>query len=201
VNYKIVPGGASGGVGGDIDDRLGKAGSITFKPPANSAFTVPIKFVTVKVNPDLSSEGDETFSVVLSNPNGAVIGDAIGAGTVLDDDPGVGQRVGIGDASVREGDAGQAKVSVVVTLSQPASGTVTALVSTGGGSAVTGVDYKAVAKNIMFKSGQQTKVVTITLYPDLIADGDRTIQLTLSNVVGATVLGSGVGTITILDDD
>lgn len=44
--------------------------------------------VTVLVNGDTVREPDETFSVTLSDPSGATIGDSRGAGTILDDDDG-----------------------------------------------------------------------------------------------------------------
>ena len=44
------------------------------------------KLITVAVKGDTLDENDETFVVQLSNPNGALLADAQGLGTILDDD-------------------------------------------------------------------------------------------------------------------
>jgi hypothetical protein len=201
VNYQIVPGSASGGVTGDIDDKKGKEFTLRIKP-TGTGFTPVTKMITVNVRPDVADEGAESFTVVLSRPTlGAGIGDAVGVGTVLDDDPGVGQRVGIGGATVHEGDDGKVRVSAVVTLATPATGAEGATVHTVAGSGAPDVDYKAVTKVLTFKPGQRFKVVSILLLPNQVPQGDRMFSLELTNVSGASVLGSGTATVTILDDD
>ena len=42
--------------------------------------------ITVLVNGDTKVEPDETFTVTLSNASGATIADAVGTGTIIDDD-------------------------------------------------------------------------------------------------------------------
>lgn len=59
--------------------------TLTFKPGAVK------KVVAVTVLPDGADEGDETFTLTLSGAAGAVIGDAVGVGTILDDDTAVVQ--------------------------------------------------------------------------------------------------------------
>jgi hypothetical protein len=54
--------------------------SVTFAPAETS------KQVTVLVNGDTTYEADETFRVQLSNAVGATIGNAIGTGTILNDE-------------------------------------------------------------------------------------------------------------------
>lgn len=202
VDYVITPVTASGGKTGDINDKAGKTGKLTFKPSTKTGLTPVSKFVTVAINPDTLAEGDETFTVTLSNPTGGVtIGDGVGAGTVLDDDPGSGQRIGLGSASVHEGDEGKVKVAAIVTFAQPAVGGETFTISTGGGTAVAGVDYKLLSKTFVMKPGQRTKVISVLVYPNELAQGDRTIGLTLSGIAGASLIGSGTATLTILDDD
>ena len=62
------------------DDYTATSGRLTFAPGETS------KTVTVAVIGDLLHEADETFTVDLSNPAGATIADASGAGTITDDD-------------------------------------------------------------------------------------------------------------------
>ena len=54
--------------------------TLTFNPGETS------KPITVAVKGDTLDENDETFFVQLSNPNGAMLADAQGLGTILDDD-------------------------------------------------------------------------------------------------------------------
>ena len=55
-------------------------GSVNFLPEEDS------KTVTVQVNGDVAQEDNETFSVILSNPSSAEIGDGEGTATITNDD-------------------------------------------------------------------------------------------------------------------
>jgi hypothetical protein len=56
------------------------AGTLTFAPGETT------KTITVSVLGDTLKEGDESFFVVLSDPTKAIIYDATGVGTILNDD-------------------------------------------------------------------------------------------------------------------
>ena len=199
VDYRIRTGSAGTS---DIDDRMGKTGTVRFTPSARTGLTPVTKTVTVAIRPDTEWENDETFQVNISNPTGGIaIADGAGLGTIYDDDEVGGQRLGIGDVTLREGDVGVGKVSVMVTLSQPAASTVTAKVTTLASGSVAGVDFKPFVKTVTFKPGQQAKVVTLTLYADEVDDGNDRIFLALSDVVGATVERTGQGRVTTLGDE
>ena len=62
------------------DDYNGINTEISFKPGQTE------KTVTVIVLQDDAVEGDETLEVVLSEPEGATIGDGVAVGTIIDDD-------------------------------------------------------------------------------------------------------------------
>jgi Calx-beta domain-containing protein/beta-propeller uncharacterized protein DUF5122 len=65
------------------NDYLPATGTVTFQPGQTS------RPIAVTVNGDTSLEADEIFSVTLSNPaggGGATIADALGTGTIQDDD-------------------------------------------------------------------------------------------------------------------
>ena len=70
---------ASGTALGDADYRT-TTGTVAFEPGAREAY------ITVDVIGDTSYEGDETFTLTLSAPNGAVAGDMSGIVTVVNDD-------------------------------------------------------------------------------------------------------------------
>src|SRR5439155_8924633 len=64
--------------------------------------------VKVPVNGDTRFEPDETFTVNLTEPGNASIGDGQGVGTIVNDDPDPGTRpkVSIDDVTVTEGNSG-----------------------------------------------------------------------------------------------
>ncbi len=73
VDYATSDGTATAG-----SDYLGASGSVTFEPGETS------KTVAVVVTGDTVAEGDETFTVALSNPSGATIDDGSATGTIVD---------------------------------------------------------------------------------------------------------------------
>jgi hypothetical protein len=64
------------------NDYLAAAGSLTFNPGETS------KSVSITIVGDNTSEPDEVFLVVLSNPSGAGLASGIGTGTIVDNDGG-----------------------------------------------------------------------------------------------------------------
>ncbi len=93
VDWNLIPGSAT--VPADLPKEKGLTKTIKFKPAASSGVTPTQKYVVVKVAPDLLNEGNETFTVELSNPTGGLsLGRAVGTGTIVDDD---GQRPVGGD--------------------------------------------------------------------------------------------------------
>ena len=75
VNYRTASGTAAAGV--DFDSV---SGTLTFGPYATR------QTIAVKTREDELDEPDETFTVTLSNPSGAILADAVGTGTITDDD-------------------------------------------------------------------------------------------------------------------
>lgn len=61
-------------------DYVQKSGTLTFPPSERS------KIITINLLDDLESESPETFQVLLSSADGATIQDAIGVGTINDND-------------------------------------------------------------------------------------------------------------------
>jgi chitinase len=165
----------------------------------------------VVIRPDTSAEAAETFRVTLTGVNGGgySLGQAIAAGTILDNDPGVPDTATVGDVSIWEGNRVRVEpvynaVKIPVTLPLPASssGTVTATVVPG--SAQAGTDYVAPTKPtvVTFGAGQFQKDLTVKVLADISSEADETFTVVLSAPTGGISLGSHtVGTITILNDD
>jgi hypothetical protein len=204
VDYVLVPGSAVA----PADFVLGKPKTLKITPAASTGKSNTTYYVTAKVNPDTLTEGDETFTVVLSNPTGGFgLANPTATATIVDDDPGSGLRVSVGDASIWEGDVAKTVKAtnngkVWISLSEPATSTVSVTLTVAHGTATVGTDYKNVKpKTITFKAGQWQKVVSIGVWPDLDPEGDETVTLTLSNPSAGLDIGRGTGTLTILNDD
>ncbi len=173
-------------------DYTAASGTVTFAPGTTS------RTITVAVAGDLLDEIDETFTVILSNPTNALIGDGSGLGTIVDND--APPTLAINDVAVTEGNAGTVSATFNVTLSAPSGQTVTVSYATSDGSAAGGVDYVTSTGVVTFAAGVTTRPLTITVNGDTLDEANETFNVTLSSPVNATILdGTGIGTIN--DDD
>ena len=88
---------------------------------------------------DLVDEDDENYTIGLSNPSNATLGDDLGLGTITDND--ALPALSVGDVTVTEGNAGTVNAVFTVTLS-PLSGRAVAVnYATANDSATAGPDY------------------------------------------------------------
>ena len=190
VNYTTVDGTARAGV-----DYTAKSGALFFAPGVVSAT------VKVPISPDVSDEADETFGITLSNerPAGLTMGDPSGLGTIVDDDPGTGRRLAVGDVAVPEGDAGLRGAVFTVSLSQPSASTVTVSYATAAATATATDDYTSRSGTLSFAPGVTATTVKVPVVGDLTGETDETFTLTLSGASGAK-LSDATGTGTIIDD-
>lgn len=124
--------------------------------------------------------------------------------------------VAIGDATIVEGDNGTRTATFPVTLSRPASSTVTMkyriqnLTATGGTVAAGGVDfidYGSVLKTLTFTRSTVTgltpvvKIVSVKVLGDTLVEGTETLRVTLSGLSGPARFRRPAALGTILDDD
>jgi hypothetical protein len=179
-------------------DYKAKSGTLTFKAGKTAAS------VSVAVVPDQTSEPNETVRVTLSAPTGGYTlapDHSTGVLTILNDDAGSGLHVRVGDASVCVTDVTSPAVKVWVSLSAPATSTVTVLVTVSDGTAHAGSDYKATKPKLLtFQPGQFQKPVTVTAYPVSGGNSERTASLTLSNPSSGLAIGRAVGTVTFIGE-
>jgi len=207
VNYRITDnspalGAATAGVAYSVPGGL--TGTLNFA--ANQTF----RDVLIDVLPDTLPEGTETFFINLESPQGGPdIGDALGVGTIVDNDS---PTVSISDAVVSpEGDSGTKTASFTVTLSKAVGVDVivnysTADLPAGPNSATAGADYLAVpAGSVTILAGQLTATIPITVRGDLDPESlERfTVNVTSARTAGGIDLGvtDGLGLGAIVDDD
>jgi hypothetical protein len=190
VDYATADNGAVAG-----SDFVARSGSVSFLPG------VVEKQVKVTVNGDTADEADERFKVVLSSPVGAVIGRGTGKGTILDDDPGGGVTLSVGDAKVVEGDDLGAKAVFPLRLSAPQFVAVTVNFGTLDGSATAaGGDYQARLATVTIPAGAASKNVSITINGDYAVEAVETFTLTISSPSSVTITRAN-GTGRISPDD
>lgn len=191
VQYATAPGSATAPA-----DYGTKTGTLRFAAGAVA------RQVAIKVFADTAVEGDQTFTVTLSNANTAYIGRAVGTGTIVDDEGLPAQRVRIGSASVVEGNVKNRPGQVVLSLGAAATGAASFTVSISAGVGATSADFTPVAtRTVNFTAGQRWKAIPVTLKPDVLPEGTETVLIAVTSVpIGFDGLGY-VGTLTILDDD
>ena len=173
-------------------DYTAAGGQLTF--PAGTT----TRTVTVAVVGDLLDEPSEAFLVRLSNPAGALLGDAQATGTIVDDDP--TPVLSIGDVSLSEGETGTTVAAFTVSLSAPSGQAVRAVAATANGTATAGSDYAPGTWSVELPPGDVAGAVGVAVLGDRAWEPDETFSVSLSLPQNAT-LGDAQGTGTILNDD
>jgi len=167
-------------------DYTATSGTLTFIPGDVS------ETVIVTITDDALDEVSEGFTVDLSSPVNASLGDAAGAGTITDNDS--APSLFIDDVTVAE-DAGTA--TFTVSLDAASGQTVTVDFATADGTAVAGSDYTATSGMLSFAPGDVSETITVVITDDGVVEGDETYTVSLSNPVNATVSDdTGAGSIT-----
>ncbi len=186
VSYRTVDGTAVAGL-----DYTATEGILSFKPRQRT------QVIRVKTLEDTLNEPDEAFTVELSSPSGATLGDGTATATIRDDAevPATLPRLDIADTTVGEG--GTARF--MVRLSSRSATPVTVSYRTVDGTAEAGTDYRAASGTLQFDAGTTTRTLSVETLTDERVEGDERFTVKLSNAVRATV-GDGTGTGKITDD-
>jgi hypothetical protein len=185
VTYATANGTATAG-----SDYVAVAATVlTFTPGQTS------RTVGVTINGDTASEPDETFNVNLTAPGGAALAKATGVGTIKNDD---NPFIQFSDMTVDEGST--TDPSLTVTLSSPATQTVTVNYATADGLALSTTDYVATSGTLTFLPGETSKSILLALRRDTLPELTETFFVNFSSpVVG--ILTATQAKITITDDD
>jgi uncharacterized delta-60 repeat protein/uncharacterized repeat protein (TIGR01451 family) len=190
VNFGTADGTAIAGV-----DYVTRNGLLTFSNGiALQSFTVPI------INNRLV-EGDRTFTVYLTNATPTNLAQLIppftAAVTITDDVSGLSFSSPV--YSINENGISQ---TVTVLRTGYTNSVVSVDYSTANGSGVAGVNYIATSGTFNFTNGDTVKTFSVPVIDNGIADGDKTVLLSLANVTGNAVLvNPSAATLTINDID
>jgi len=177
----------------------GSAVASTDYQPTSQVVTFPAtdatpKQVSVPIVGDALDEPDENFVVNLSTPNGAIVVDGQGVGTITDDDPLT--TVSVSDVTVLEGNATSAPAAFNVTLGAPSGKPITVGYVTSNGTASAPGDFEATAAQVAFAPGETQKPANVSVVGDTTFEENETFTVTLILPANAEIAdGSAVGTI------
>ncbi|MFW6155403.1 MAG: Calx-beta domain-containing protein [Planctomycetota bacterium] len=169
---------------------------------------------TVPVAGDTLAESNETFRVILSNADGAILDDGddattadrpVAVGTILNDDTGIR----IDDVECIEGTGPDTTVRLTAELTEATTETVTVWYTTGNGTAtLDDDDYIPSGDMITFEPGRTKQTIDVAVKADRRVEPDETFAVILSTPTHAVLLddaGKEVttleATVTIIDDD
>lgn len=188
VTYGTTNGTATAG-----GDYVGTAGVLTFTN--GEAF----KFITVPILEDTQVEGDESFTVALSNPTGGAqfTGPTVATISVVDNDAGLAFTSD--EYSILEGGVQQ---TITVIRSGITNSTVAVSFATSDGTATNNQDYIAASGLLVFTNGEVSKTFSIPVIDDTLEEGVETVLIKLSSPTGqVALLNPNSATLTIVDND
>ncbi len=157
--------------------------------------------VTIPILNDGVVEPNESFSVTLSNPNGATIGTGTAAVTIEDCTPNEDPEITIVDPElVRECEADA--ITFTVCLSESSDEIVTVNFATQDGTATAGQDYVAGSGTVTFNPGATKQSIVVALIDDDVDELPEQFSVVLSGATNAVITdGTAVATIQDCGDD
>jgi hypothetical protein len=205
--------GAAGGVSFATSNGTAIAGTdyTAASGALNFAVGAATQTITVPVTTDSTVEGDESFTVTLSNPigSGASIGTGTATATITNDDSAV---ITVNTPSIAEGNVGNTPLPFNVSISNPVQGAVSFTYTAANGNNVNPLlnatladnDFLAATGSISFASDSIAALtVNVPIVGDTEVEPSQGLLLNLSALIlpptispaSVTFAGSGVGTI------
>ena len=184
VDYATSDGTATAG-----SDYTTTSGTLTI--PAGS----PRATIAVPILPDTDDEADETFSVTLTRPTGALltIATAEATATIKDDDGDTEAYFGRTAYSVTEGESRTITVNLI-----PAATRFTRIRVRTANRGTSSADYSVTPSVVTFRTGESSMEVTFTATSDQAGDDGEQVLLQLSPGIGGASAGDDA-TVTIRD--
>jgi hypothetical protein len=181
-----------------VADYTGDSGTLQFEPGETD------HVLLIPVIGDLSNEADETFTVTLSSPANANLGNATDTVTIVDNDP-LPTSVPVFDVldvKRREGASGTSTLSFTVTRGDDTASAVSVDYALWNGTAIAPSDYTvgSATGTLSFAASETSKMVDVTVVGDRQLEHNESLFLTLNNpTLGGIADGQGTGT--IVNDD
>ena len=184
---------STNGTAGSGTDFTAAGGKLSFKAGETN------KAVAVKVTNDSQVEGNETFTVTLSNPTGEgqLSTNAVAQVTIGDDD--------LYSFTLTTNAVSVAENGTNVTFTVVRSGATNATsvkYATAAGTAKAAADFTAATGTLSFADGETNKTVTVTVLDDTLIEADETFTFALNTPGTNGVLGAvSTATVTITEND
>jgi hypothetical protein len=146
------------------------------------------KVITVPINNDTLVESNETVSLILTNPTGgATLGNQSTAQlTIVDNNI----QIGFSRTNFKIKEDGTAINEIQVVRSGRVDVAVGATLILSDITATSGLDYNGNPIQVNFAAGETTKIVTLPIVNDTLAEGDEAVSLKLTNPTNGAALGS-----------
>ncbi|MEE4356355.1 MAG: Calx-beta domain-containing protein, partial [Desulfococcaceae bacterium] len=177
----------------DASDFSASPGSIFITAGSSSGS------LTLTAENDGTVEGDESLTASISTITGqATVGTTSQVSATIVDDDAVYVSLDIDSATVSE--TGEGTALVTATLSKATDHDVTVGL-TFSGTAVSGSDYSAAGNSIFISQGSTAGSIKITVADDSIVEGDETLTVNASSIVGASQGTPLADSLTIIDND
>ena len=159
------------------------------------------KAISIPLTPDSTVEGDETFTVKLSNATGGAVAGYPDEVTVTLSDAQVPGSLAFSMPSYSISENGNT-ATITVNRSGGSSGAASVTYASSNGTATAGQDYTAASGTLNWGGGDATaKTFTVPISNDSSPEADETVTLTLSAATGATLGSPSTATLTITNDD
>ena len=187
VNYATTNGTAEAGI-----DYAAASGTLIFSNGVSlQSFTVPI------INNRLV-RGDREFSIGLFNPSAGaqILMPNIASVTITDDVAGLTFSSPVYSVSEKGVSA-----SILVNRVGYTNSLVSVNYATSDGTARAGADYSSVSGTLTFTNGETDKVFSVPVINNNVVEGDKTVLLSLSGLVGNAVMINPAATLTIVEAD
>ena len=166
VDYSTQDGTAKAG-----EDYQSALGTLTI-PAGQTSVNLPLSIVG-----DTLTEGNQTFTLRLQNPSGAVVSDGEMLVTIVDDE----RKLSIANANKNEGNQGSSLLTFTVTLDGTLTLPVTVDYATRDYSALAGQDYVATSGTLTFDPAQTSKTISVEILGDTTVEPDEEFFVQLSN--------------------
>jgi hypothetical protein len=159
------------------------------------------KTFSINITDDSAVETAEDFTVVLSNVQTAKLGSNTSAIINISDNDAIGTLQFNSSAyAVTEGT--DPVVTITVTRTGGSAGPVSVDYATSNGTAVDPSDYTSTSGSLSWVDGDAAaKNFTVTIINDSVVENTESFNVTLSNVVNATLGANTITTVTINNDD
>ena len=153
------------------------------------------------LNDNVFENGNETFTLTLSNSVGASLTmPSTATVAILDDDPKPSLSLS-SNQRVAEGNSGTKTLTFDVTLSNPSVQTVTVDFATANGTSVAGSDYAANSGTLTIPALATSATFNVSINGDTTVEPNETFSVNLSNASNASSIVSSSATVTIDNDD